>query len=154
MKDKSAAGPMTLRARTMDFYVAFLVLFFGLSGLIDPSWPERFMGTPAYWIVLIEDIYLIVSALVIMASLVIRQIYCYKMKIVVPSIATEMFGWLFVSAAAFVIVLTSWYVPPSAIVVEENAVSFWSWVFVWLGLGISAFLRYLDLRLHYRSHAK
>lgn len=151
---KSATGIMTLRARTMDFYVAFLVFFLGASGLADSTWPERFDGTIAYWVVIIEDIYLIISSIVIMLALVVREFKNCKINVIIPSIAAEMFGWLFVSAAACVIVLTSWYIPPASVIIENNPLSFWSWIFVWLGLGISAFMRYLDLRLHYRSHIK
>lgn len=153
MIDKNVTcGPMILRARTMDFYVAFLVFFLGVSGFLDPTWPERFINTPAYWIVIVEDIYLILASVVIMGSLLVREFRQCNIRVVIPSIIGEMFGWLFVSAAAAVILLTSWYIPPSAVVDEGNALSFWSWILVWLGLGISAFLRYLDLRLHYRNN--
>lgn len=150
--DKNVRIPMGLRARTLDFYVAFLVLFLGLSGIIDPTWPERFEGHPQYWVILIEDIYLMAASLVIMGSLIVREFNKNNIRVIVPSLIGEMFGWLFVSAGAWVIVITSWWIPPSAIADVDNPVSFWSWIAVWLGLGISSFLRYLDLRLHYRSH--
>lgn len=150
--DKNVHMPMGLRARTLDFYVAFLVFFIGVCGFIDPTWPERFEGKPAYWIVLVEDIYLILASLAIMLSLIVRESRKCKMKILIPSLIAEMFGWLFVSAGAFVIVFTSWYIPPSAVVDENSTLSLWLWILLWLGLGISSFMRYLDLRLHYRSH--
>lgn len=149
--DRKVRIPIGLRARTLDFYVAFLVLFLGLSGLLDPTWPERFEGTPIYWIILIEDIYLIAASIVIMLALLIREKKNCRYKVLVPSIIGEMFGWLFVSAAAWVIVLSSWWIPPSAIAHPDDPISIWSWVLVWAGLGISSFLRYLDLRHYYRS---
>lgn len=144
--------PLGLRARTLDFYVAFLVLFFGLSGFIDPSWPEKFGGTPAYWIVFIEDIYLIFASLIIMLSLIIREKKRCRVKVLVPSIIGEMFGWLFISAASWVIVLTAFWIPPSAVVLDDSVLSTFLWVLVWLGLGVSSFFRYLDLRKHYGVH--
>lgn len=145
--------PIGLRARTLDFYVAFLVFFLGLSGLIDPTWPERFGDSAIYWIVLIEDLYLMTAAMIIMVSLLLRSRCRRKSncKILVPSIIGETFGWLFISAASWVIVVSAPWIPPSAIVESENHISFWSWIFVWVGLGTASFFRYIDLKRFYRS---
>lgn len=151
--DRNVRIPLGIRARPLDFYVAFLVLFLGVSGLVDPTWPERFEDSVIYWVVMIEDIYLIMASIVIMTSLLIREKKC-KLRILIPSIIGEMFGWLFVSSAAWVIVLTAWWIPPSAVVDVHNPLSFWSWILVWVGLGISSFFRYLDLRHHYRSNVR
>lgn len=144
--------PLGLRARTLDFYVAFLVFFFGLSGLIDPTWPERFGDSIIYWIILVEDAYLIFASLIIMFSLIVREKKRCKIKILVPSIIGEMFGWLFISAASLVIVLTSFWIPPSAVVLEDSPLSTFLWILVWLGLGVSSLFRYLDLRKYYGVH--
>lgn len=143
--------PIGLRARTLDFYVAFLVFFLGLSGLLDPTWPERFDGSSLYWIILIEDIYLMAAAVIIMTSLIARTWCKGKCKLLIPTIIGETFGWLFVSAAAWVIVVSSPWVPPSAIVESGNHISFWSWIAVWVGLGLSSFFKYIDLKRFYRS---
>lgn len=92
------------------------------------------------------------ASAVIMVSLLVRERKRCRIKVLIPSIIGEMFGWLFISAAAAVIVLSSWAIPPSAIVETHNPLSFWSWILVWIGLCISSLFRYLDLRLHYRSH--
>jgi hypothetical protein len=152
--DRNVRIPLGLRARPLDFYVAFLVLFLGFSGLLDPTWPERFEDSVIYWVVMIEDIYLILASVAIMTSLLIREGKGCRMKVLIPSIIGEMFGWLFVSSAAWVIVLTAWWIPPSAVVNTNDPVSFWSWILVWVGLGISSFYRYIDLRHHYRSAAR
>lgn len=143
--------PIGLRARTLDFYVAFLVFFLGLSGLLDPTWPERFGNSPIYWIILVEDIYLMTAAVVIMVSLLLRTKCHDRCKILIPSIVGETYGWLFVSAAAWVIVISSPWIPPSAIVESGNHISFWSWIAVWVGLGISSLFRHIDLKKFYRS---
>lgn len=153
LNNSSMKIPLGLRARTLDFYVAFLVFFIGFSGIADPTWPERFSHSWEYWLVFVEDIYLMVASVVIMASLIIREKKSCKINVLIPSIIGEMFGWLFISTASAVIILSSWWIPPSALVEETNSVSFFAWILIWLGLGISSFLRYLDLRIHYRSHS-
>lgn len=143
--------PIGLRARTLDFYVAFLVFFMGLSGILDPTWPERFGNSPIYWIVLVEDIYLMIASFVIMLSLILRTWCNGKCKMLVPTIIGETFGWLFISAAAWVIVVSSPWIPPSAIVDAGDRVSFWAWIAVWVGLGLTSFFRYIDLKRFYAS---
>lgn len=144
-------APIGLRARTLDFYVAFLVFFLGLSGLIDPTWPERFGNSPIYWMILIEDIYLMTASVTIMLSLILRSVCRTRSKCIIPSIVGETYGWLFISAAAWVIVISSPWIPPSAIIDAGNHISFWSWIAVWVGLGIASFFRYIDLKNFYRS---
>ena len=144
-------GPIGLRARTLDFYVAFLVFFLGLSGLVDPTWPERFGDSAFYWIVMVEDIYLMSASATIMIALIFRTWCGIKCRYLIPSVVGETYGWLFISAAAWVIVLSSPWIPPSAVVEAENHLSFWSWIAVWVGLGLSSFLRYIDLKRFYRS---
>lgn len=144
-------APIGLRARTLDFYVAFLVFFLGLSGLVDPTWPERFGDSAFYWIVMVEDIYLMAASATIMISLLFRTVCKQKCRYIIPSIVGETYGWLFISAAAWVIVVSSPWIPPSAIVEANNHLSFWSWIAVWVGLGLASFLRYLDLKRFYRS---
>lgn len=143
--------PIGLRARTLDFYVAFLVFFMGLSGSLDPTWPERFGDSVIYWVVLVEDIYLMFASFLIMLSLIMRTWCSNKCKYLIPSIVGETYGWLFVSAAAWVIVVSSPWISPSAIVDAGNHVSFWAWVSVWVGLGLASLFRYIDLKRFYRS---
>ena len=144
-------APLGVRARPLDFYVAFLVFFFGIYGFFDPDWPERFEGWK-YWVLMIEDIYLIISSIAIMTALLVKQFSrgnCIK-KILIPSLIGEMFGWLFISAASWVIVLTAWVLPPSAI--DLNGQESVVWTLLWLALAICAGMRYIDLRLLYRGH--
>jgi hypothetical protein len=144
-------GHFGLRARTLDFYVAFLVFFLGLSGIVDPTWPERFGDSAFYWIVMVEDIYLMVASATIMLSLILRTWCGVNCKYLIPSVVGETYGWLFISTAAWVIVLSSPWIPPSAVVEAENHLSFVSWIAVWVGLGLSSFLRHIDLKRFYRS---
>lgn len=140
--------PLGLRARTLDFYVAFLVFFMGAYAFIDPTWPERF-DSPIYWIVLIEDVYLCIASLMIMLSLIVREKKKCKMKILIPSIIGEAYGWFFIAAAATVIAVTAWIIPPSAFMIERDYIEF-IWFVLWVGLAISSFMRYMDLKKHYK----
>lgn len=140
--------PLGLRARTLDFYVAFLVFFIGIYGIFDPTWPEKFEGY-SYWIVLVEGIYLTIASLMIMLSLIVREKKKCRITVLIPSIVGEAFGWLFVSTASLAIALTSWLIPPTN-VVDHNEYAIFIWFILWLGLAISSFLRSLDLKRHYK----
>lgn len=140
--------PLGIRARPLDFYVAFLVFFIDAYGFLDPNWPEQF-ETPIYWIVIIEDVYLMLASSSIMTALIVKQFFNKKSAIVIGAIIAEMFGWVFISAAATVIVLTSWWIPPAA--VQLNYEVQLAWILLWIGLAISSGMRYLDLRFLYRG---
>ena len=136
-----------IKARPLDFFVAFLVFFIGGYNFLDPHWPEKFGGTPLYWILMIEDIYLVAASVFVMTALVVMQVPFFqrKPKQIAHALVWEMFGWLFISTAAFVIALSTPWVPPS-VFAEESGPLLWVWAGLWLALGISAAVRYWDIR--------
>lgn len=143
--------PQGIKARPFDFFVAFLVFFIGVYGFFDPNWPEKFDPSVAM-IILIEDIYLSVAGLTIMISVIANEILRRKFnpRIFATSIIIQMFGWLFISVAAWAIALTTPVVPPSIFAGEEG-VTLWGWAILWAGLGASSWLRYRYIRLMTRS---
>lgn len=140
-------APLGILARPLDFYVAFLVFMMGLYGFIDPSWPEKF-DWPVWAILMFEDAYLLAAGGAIMTALIMRQ----WGKKIVATLVVEMFSWLFVASAAWVIVITSYWIPPSAFLdAEQYDLMFWVWVILWFNLGAAALTRYLDMRKWYRG---
>lgn len=134
-------------SRPFDFYVAFLVTFIGGYGFLDPQWPES-LGNPQYWIITIEDIYLCLSGVVIMTALIARTLN-YRVYL---SMVAEMFGWLFVSAAAVVIVVSSPWVPPVAVQLPNEDLQT-AWVLIWALLAAAAAVRYANIRNLLRGKA-
>lgn len=134
-----------IKARPLDFFVAFLVFFMGIYGFLDPNFPEG-LNSVSYWVIMVEDIYLIVAGVAIMGALVVKQ-YCRRNmgRWFVGSLIVEMFGWLFISSASAVIALTTPWIPPSAFASTEGPL-LWVWFFLWGGLAAASFVRYLDIR--------
>lgn len=126
--------------RPLDFYAAFLIFFFGIYGFLDPSWPERY-GTLTFWIITVEDIYLMGSATMIMVSLAMQTCKTYPIQ----AIALEMFGWLFVSAAAAVIALSSAWFPTSAFDQDSFVIDI-AWIILWVGLSAASYVRWWSMR--------
>lgn len=135
-----------IKARPLDFFVAFVVFFLGFYAFLDPSWPERYDGL-IYWVLLIEDIYLTVAGVVIMGSLILKEIFTIRNNpsIFLCSIIFETFAWLFVASAAAVIALTTPWIPPSAFAGDEGPL-LWIWGVLWGALAAASAVRYWDLR--------
>ena len=138
--------------RPLDIYVAFLVFLMGLYGLLDPNWPPNDARVETKVILIAEDIYLAVAGLVIVAAFILRG----RIKCVICSLVMEQFGWLFVSAASFIIAISSPWVPPSVFVESDkgDASLLAVWVLIWLGLGAASLTRYLDMRSWFRGGAQ
>lgn len=85
-----------------------------------------------------------ISGLAIMASFFVRY------KWLVMGIVMEMFGWLFVGAAAGLIVITSPWLPLSTFVDSDLGSSevyiLTIWMALWSGLAGSSLARYFDMR--------
>lgn len=134
----------TTHDRPFDFYVAALLFFAGLYGIIDDSWPESIGVDLASTIIVIISLYLMFSGLVIMLAL-----GCNRKKYPVISLIAEMYGWLFVSSASLAIIITE----IAAMTVFEPR-SWWTWaiiVGVWGGLLVSSLLRFIDLFIIHRG---
>ena len=132
-----------LRERPFDFYVVFVLFIFGAWGIIDPLWPEEYVKGILLIIVTIIDIYLIVSSLFIFLSL-----SCKRHRHPILALMGEMYGWLFISAAALAISIIY------GISFYNQIESLWIlgvWTVIWLGMAIAAGIRAYDLFIFYRS---
>lgn len=137
---------MGIRKRPFDFFVAFIVFLLGLYGFFDPNFPEDY-DWPIWAIMMFEDVYLVAAGAVIMASLIMRE----TGKRVVCSLAMEMFGWMFVSVAAAVITVTSYWVPSSVFAgPDQPAAINYLWMGFWACLATASLFRYLDMHQWYR----
>lgn len=137
-----------IKSRPLDFYVAFLVFFMGFYSVLDPTWPERYSNDPlTYWILLVEDIYLMVAGAVIMLSLIAMQTmyFRHRPRIIVSALVSEMFGWLFIACASAVVAISTPWIPPSAFAGTEGPL-LWIWAALWVGMALSAGMRYWDIR--------
>ena len=136
-----------IKSRPFDFYVAFLVFFSGFWAVIDPMWPEEYKENQMlYWILLIEDVYMMVAGLTVMLSLIALQTMIYKKRprLMVSALVGDMFGWLFTATAATMITLSTPWFPPSAVAGDAGTM-LWVWAGVWGGLAIGAWWRWWDL---------
>ena len=132
-----------LRKNPFDFYVAFVLFIFGAWGIVDPNWPEKYLSGVLLTIVTIIDIYLIVSSLLILMSL-----SCKRQSHPILALMGEMYGWLFISAAALAISIIY------GISFYDSLDSLWLlgvWTITWAGMAVAAGLRSLDLFIFYRS---
>jgi hypothetical protein len=133
-----------LRERPFDFYVAALLFLVGFYAVVSDSWPESIGNALVSTIIYIVSLYYIVAGAVIMLSL-----GCNRRKHPVWALMGEMYGWMFVAAAALSTVLTycgslvSGNVSDAPMAVLLLA--------VWLGLFISSAIRFIDLFSVYRS---
>lgn len=133
-----------LRERPFDFYVAVLLFLAGFYAVISDSWPESLNNQIVSGIIYIVSLYYMAAGIVIMISL-----GCNRKKHPIWSLMGEMYGWLFVAAAALATVLTY-----AGSIVSANvsniplAILLMS---VWLGLFLSSGVRFVDLFSVYRS---
>jgi hypothetical protein len=133
-----------LRERPFDFYVAALLFLVGFYAVVSDSWPESIGNALVSTIIYIVSLYYIIAGVVIMLSL-----GCNRKKHPVWALMGEMYGWMFVAAAALATVLTycgslvSGNVSDIPIALLLLA--------VWLGLFISSAVRFIDLFSVYRS---
>ena len=132
-----------VRERPFDFYVAFVLFIFGAWGMIDPLWPEGYVNGALLVVVTIIDIYLIFSSLFILMCL-----SCKRQRHPIMALVGEMYGWLFISAAALAISLIY------GISFYHKLDSLWIlgvWTVIWLGMSAAAALRSYTLFIFYRS---
>lgn len=143
MNDIKSTLRSKLRERTFDFYVAFVLFIFGAWGIVDPNWPERYLTGALLTVVTIIDIYLILSSLLILMSL-----SCKRQRHPILALMGEMYGWLFISAAALAISFIY------AISFYDKLDNLWLlgvWTVIWAGMAIASGLRSLDLFIFYRG---
>lgn len=126
--------------RPFDFYVAFLVTFFGAYGLIDPTWPE-FYPTAVFWVLTAESVYLTVAGVAVMTALIFRQLN----RCILGALNAEWIGWAFIASAALVIILSSAWIPTTAATFPNPRLDN-LWLIMWAGLSIAAAVRAYRIR--------
>ena len=132
-----------LRERPFDFYVAFVLFIFGVWGIVDSHWPEAYVTGVLLTVVTIIDIYLIISSLFIILSLSCKR-QCHP----ILALMGEMYGWLFISAAALAISIIY------GISFYDQVDNLWLlgvWTVIWAGMALAAAIRAFDLFYFYRS---
>ena len=133
-----------LRERPFDFYVAALLFLVGFYAVISDSWPESVENSLVSTIIYIVSIYYIIAGAVIMLSL-----GCNRKKHPVWALMGEMYGWMFVAAAALATVLT--YLGSLVSGNISDIPMALLLLAVWIGLFISSAIRFIDLFSVYRS---
>lgn len=133
-----------LRERPFDFYVAALLFLVGFYAVVSDSWPESIGNVLVSTIIYIVSLYYIIAGAVIMLSL-----GCNRKKHPVWALMSEMYGWMFVAAAALATVLT--YCGSLVSGNVSNAPLAVLLLAVWLGLFVSSTVRFIDLFSVYRS---
>jgi hypothetical protein len=140
--------PWGLRERPFDVYAAFLLLVIGIYSLFNDIVFFNDLNNTLRILVAIVSIYFICSSTVILASLLKSPRKC-------PAFVLfgEMYGWLFVSAAAvatFILILGN----PIYSGRPESWFVWSSWLVVWGMLSLASALRSFDLISKYRKIKK
>ena len=135
-----------LRERPFDFYVAFVLFMLGLYGIFDQGFPESVINGYV-WLLHVICLYFMASSLVIMLSL-----SCRKDKHPVLALMGEMYGWIFIAAAASATAVS--YLTTFLNGGPESIVSWFIWLLIWVGMATASMVRALDLYNFYRSLKK
>lgn len=133
-----------LRERPFDFYVAFDLFILGIYGIIDDGFPESAIGDGYVWLIHIISLYFIAASSVIMAALL-----CRRQKHPVLALMGEMYGWLFIAAAAGATSIS--YLVTLVSGGPSSWVSWFVWLLIWSGMSMAAIVRFVDLYSFYRS---
>jgi hypothetical protein len=136
-----------LRERPFDFYTAFVLFLLGVYGIVDDGWPESLIIEDYSWIITLISVYLMIPSGMIMLSLT-----CNKKKRPIFALVSEMYGWMFISAAATATALS--YIGAIVVSYPENILSWSIWFVIWVGMAIASLVRACDLYSFYRSLTK
>lgn len=153
--------PPRVSERPLEFLVAFFIFFAGAYGFLDPSWPPDGALGSGYWIIVAEDAYMVIAGVVIITALIIQGI-SLRCKVssdrhrwwLVHAIAWEMFGWLFVSSATFVVAVTSFILPPTALTGPDAPFQILLfWMALWGSVSVASFIKFWNIRRSIGSRA-
>jgi hypothetical protein len=136
--------PWGLRERPFDVYAASLLFIVGLYVLTNDVYPETLGSAWITVVVNIVALYLIAASAVVLTALLKDPRKC-------PAFVLfgEMYGWAFISAAAFATTIMYvgslfWYQPLSWL-------TWGMWVFLWSSMAIVSAMRSFDLQAKYRE---
>ena len=141
--------------------MAFFIFFAGAYGFIDPNWPPEGPIGSGYWIIMAEDLYMVVAGVVIITALLIqwaalkgceRPLFRSNAWWLAHAIAWEMFGWLTVASATLVVSVTAFILPPTALLHGEQPFEILLfWMFMWGAVAAASFIKFLNIRRSIRS---
>jgi hypothetical protein len=157
----SSWRPPRISERPLEFLVAFFIFFAGAYGFLDPNWPPEGDLGSGYWIIIAEDLYMVIAGVVIITALIIQglalkgctyEIYRPNAWWLAHAIAWEMFGWLFVSSATAVVAATAFILPPTALLHGEQPFEILLfWMFMWGAVSAASFIKFWNIRRSIRS---
>jgi hypothetical protein len=140
----------------LEFLVAFFIFFAGAYGFLDPNWPPEGDLGSGYWIIIAEDMYMVIAGVVIITALLIQwaALKGCENPILRPNawwlahaIAWEMFGWLTVASATAVVSVTAFILPPTALLHGEQPVEILlGWMFMWGAVAVASFIKFWNIR--------
>jgi hypothetical protein len=145
----------------LEFLVAFFIFFAGTYGFLDPNWPPEGPLGSGYWIIVAEDAYMVIAGVVIIVALIIQglalkgcktEIYRPNAWWLAHAIAWEMFGWIFVSSATFVVSVTTFILPPTALTDPNAPIEILIfWMFLWGAVAVASFIKFWNIRSSIRG---
>jgi hypothetical protein len=139
--------PVALRNRPFGIYVSTVVFALGVYAIFDgPEIPAE-TGWMHLFITIV-GVYYTVAALGVITSLVIDA-----KKHPAVAIFGEMYGWLFIAAAALATTIIYIIQAPALAVAEGSDLGKAAlWTFVWGMLFVTAAVRSLDILITHRGH--
>jgi hypothetical protein len=108
-----------------------------------------------------EDLYMVIAGVVIITALIIQGL-ALKCDVPTPrstwwlahAIAWEMFGWLTVATATAVVSLTSFILPPTALLHGEPPFEILLfWMFMWGAVAVASFIKFWKIRRSIRNRS-
>lgn len=122
-----------LLERPFDLYVLFLLLLVGTFSIVSGKYPENLDRDYLSFLANVISIYYIVASIVVAYALVLQQT-----KKTVRALVVEMYGWMFISAAAaasaIIAIGAQIQRPPSALDARILFDLVWIGLFVFSGL--------------------
>ena len=136
--------PSAVRNKPFGIYVACVIWGVGLVGLIAGP-PFEVAITPSQFFVTAVSVYFLTAATVVIVAM-----FSDEKKRPILSIFGEMYGWLFIAAAALATCVM--YIESLFTYGMPSSVSeFVLWMGIWLGLFITASVRSVDILVSNRG---
>lgn len=139
--------PSALRNRPFGIYVSTVVFALGVYGVSNSNDIVANSGIIQFFIVIVSG-YLLAASMTVLSSLLVDA-----KRHPAFAIFGEMYGWLFISAAslatAIIIIVQSAFTDE---ILDGGRIALW--VFVWLMLFVTSFVRSLDILITHRGHNK